>query len=146
MIPQSNHQYSTRSLEDVTTFYCRTDVLKYSYSPYTNLEWNKLDMQVRRLQSFLSFKNSLIKIGPPTTKPTYNIHNPIGVKFLTRLRLGLSHLNRHKFTHHLQDCVQLTTLCAHVVWRLNPLPISFSTAIISWTNMQPSLMSCSQLI
>ena len=63
MIPQSNHRYKTQSSEDVTTFYCRTDVFKYSYFPYTILEWNKLDMQIRRSESFLSFKNSLLKIG-----------------------------------------------------------------------------------
>ena len=44
MIPQSNHRYNTRSTEDVTTFYCRTDVFKYSYFPYATPEWNKLDM------------------------------------------------------------------------------------------------------
>ena len=91
MIPQSNHRYNTQSSEDVTTFYCRTDVFKYSYSPY-------------------NIKNYLLKTGWPTAKPTYNIHNPIGLKFLTRLRLELSHLNKHKFKHNFQDCVN--TLCS----------------------------------
>ena len=61
------------------------------------MEWNKLDMQIRRSESFLSFENSLLKIGRPTAKPTYKIYNPIGLKFLTKLKLGLSHLNEHKF-------------------------------------------------
>ena len=60
---------NTRSIEDVTTFYCRTDVCKYSYIPYAILEWNKLDMQIRRSASFLSFKNSLLKTGRPPAKP-----------------------------------------------------------------------------
>ena len=38
MIPQSNHQYNTWLIEDVTTFYCRTYVLKYSYFPHTILD------------------------------------------------------------------------------------------------------------
>ena len=80
---------------------------------------------------FLSFKNSLLKIGPPTAKWTYNIHNPTGLKFLTRLKPGLSHLNEHKFKHNFQDCVN--SPCTHVVWKLNPFPISFFTAIISQT-------------
>ena len=88
MIPQSNHKYNTRSIEDIATIYCRTDVFKYSYFPNTILEWNKLYMQIRRSGSFLFFKNSLLKTGQPTAKPTYNIHNPIGLKFLTRLRLA----------------------------------------------------------
>ena len=49
MIPQSNHLYNTWSIDNVTTFYCRTDVFNYSYIPHTILEWNKLDMQIRRL-------------------------------------------------------------------------------------------------
>ena len=48
MIPQSNHQYNTRSIEDVATFCCRTDVFKYSYSSHTILEWNELDVQIGR--------------------------------------------------------------------------------------------------
>ena len=77
MIPQSNHQYNNRSSEDVTTFYCRTDVFKYFYFPHTILELNKLNIQIRRLEFLESFKNSLLKIGRPTAKPTYNIHNPL---------------------------------------------------------------------
>ena len=112
MIPQSNHQYNTRSVEDVGTFYCRTDVFKYSYFSHTILEWNKLDVQIRRSKSFLSFKNFLLKIGRPTAKRTRNIHNPIGLKFLIRLRLGLSDLNEHKFKHNFQKCVNPLCSCS----------------------------------
>ena len=69
-------------------------------------------MQIRRSESFLSFKNSLLKIGRLTAKPTYNIRNPIGLKFLTRLRLGLSHLNEHKLKHNFQDCVNPLCSCS----------------------------------
>ena len=33
----------------------------------------------------------------------------MGMEYLTRLRLGLSHLNNHKFIHNFQDC--LNPLC-----------------------------------
>ena len=33
----------------------------------------------------------------------YGIHHPVGNKLLTRLRIGLSHLRSHKFTHKFQD-------------------------------------------
>ena len=69
-------------------------------------------MQIKRSKSFLSFKNSLLKIGQPTAKPTYNNHNPIGLKFLIRLRLGLSHLNEHKFKHNFQDCANPLCSCS----------------------------------
>ena len=69
-------------------------------------------MQIRRSECFLSFKKSLRKIGWPTAKPIYNIHNPIGLKFLTRFRLGLSYLNEHKFQHNFQDCVNPLCSCS----------------------------------
>ena len=85
---QSDHQCNTREIEDVATFNCRIDVFKYSYFSYTILEWIKLDMEIRRPDSFLSFKNSLLKIDQLAAKPTYNIHNTISLKFCTRLRLN----------------------------------------------------------
>ena len=38
------------------------------------------------------------------------IHNPNGLKLLTRFRLGLSHLNEHKFNYNFKDCVNLFML------------------------------------
>ena len=100
-------------------------------------------MQIRRSESFLSFKNSLLKIGQPAAKPTYSIHNHIGLKFLIRLRLGLSHLSKHKFKLNFQDCVISLRSCS---LEIESFPISFCTAIISQTYVQPSQMICSQLM
>ena len=86
-------------------------LFKYFYFPCNNLEWNKLDIQIRRSESFLSFKDSFRKVGRATAKPIYNIHNPSDLKFLTKLTLGLSHLNEHKFKHNFQDCVN--SLCSY---------------------------------
>ena len=61
---------------------------------------------------FLPFKNSLLKIGRSTPEQTYKIHNLIGWKFLTSLRLGLSHLNEHKLKHNFQDCVNPLYSCS----------------------------------
>ena len=40
----------------------------------------------------------------------YNIFDPTGLKFLTRLRLNFSHLREHKFRHNFQDT--LNPLCS----------------------------------
>ena len=64
--------------------------IQYSYFPCTILECNKLDVGIRKSKSFLSFRNSLLKIGGPTVKPTNNIHNPIGLIFISRLSCSLS--------------------------------------------------------
>ena len=41
----------------------------------------------------------------------YGIHNPIGLKYLTRLRVGLSHLREHKFRHNFKDTTSKLCLC-----------------------------------
>ena len=84
LIPQSNHQYKTGANEDIITFYCRTDVFKCCYFTETIKEWNKLDITLRKFESLPYSRNALVKIGQPTAKPIYNIHNPIGLKLLTR--------------------------------------------------------------
>ena len=40
-----------------------------------------------------------------------SIHNPVGVKLLTRLRLQLSHLNEHKFWHGFEDAISPMCSC-----------------------------------
>ena len=112
LIPQNNHLYNTRSLEDVTTFYSRTDAFKYSFFPSTILEWNKLERKIRQSSTLLSFRNSLLKIGRPVPKPVYNIHNPNSLKLLTKLRLGLSQLNEHKFNQNFKDGVNSLCSCS----------------------------------
>ena len=38
----------------------------------------------------------------PCANSIFDIHNPLEIKLLTRLRLGLSHLHEHKFRHCFQ--------------------------------------------
>ena len=60
-IPQSNHLCNTHFLEDVTTFYSRTDAFKYSFFPSTILECNKLERKIRQSSTLLTFRNFLLK-------------------------------------------------------------------------------------
>ena len=47
----------------------------------------------------------MLNLIRPKCNDTYGIHNPTGLKLLTRLRLGLSHLNDHRFNHNFKDCI-----------------------------------------
>ena len=51
LIIRSNHQYNTRTTVDIITFYCRTDIFKYSYFPAAIIEWKKLDIKLRKSES-----------------------------------------------------------------------------------------------
>ena len=60
-------------------------------------EWNKLDSDKRRCQLYKSFAKAPLNFIRPSENKIFNIHDQVGVKLLTRLRLGLSHLCEHKF-------------------------------------------------
>ena len=112
LIPTKNSSYNTRNSDHINTYYCKTDIFKYSFFPYLTVEWNKLDHTLRNSKYYNISKNSLLKIGRPIPKPTFNIHNPMGLKLLTRLRLGLSHLNEHRFNHNFEDYINPLCSCS----------------------------------
>ena len=74
-----------------------------SFFPFTVIEWNKLDNNIRNLKLVSAFEKQIIKFIKPSPNSTFNVHNPHGIKLLTRLRVGLSHLREHKFRHNFQD-------------------------------------------
>ena len=128
LLPTESHTYNNRNIENVETYYCRTDLVKYSY---VIVDRNKFDINLRNAKFFWIFRNSLLKIGRSVQSPIYNIHDPTGIKCLTRLRIGLSHLNDHKFRRNFQDC--LNPLCPGI-----QLFIISCIAIIIMTFGRPS--------
>ena len=57
----------------------------FSFFRYSIIEWNKRDINLRNAKSFLIFRKSLLKTGGPTQNSIYNICDPVGIKYLTRL-------------------------------------------------------------
>ena len=45
----------------------------------------------------------------------FNVDSSEGLKFLTRIRLGLSQVADHKFIHNFQDCVNLVCSCGQEI-------------------------------
>ena len=84
-------------------------MFKNSFSPSTIIEWNNLDPNLRNSDTYGTFKNAILNFIRLSRKSVFKCHNPQGIKFLTRLRLGLSHLREHKFKHSFQD--SLNPLC-----------------------------------
>ena len=107
LLPKGTHSYNTRNSEDITTFQSKTETFKFSFFPWSIVEWNNLDLKI---QNFV-FTNYLIKRIWPLAAPAYNIHNPLGLKLLSRLRLGLSHSNEHRFNHNFERCLNPLCTC-----------------------------------
>ena len=46
------------------------------------------------------FKDSILSLIKANGNLVFAVHDVVGLKFLTRLRLGFSHLNKHKFQYN----------------------------------------------
>ena len=94
----------------VPKFHCRTDCFKKIFFSSTLSKCFKLDVTIRNSELIATFKSRLLSLIRLVPSNVYNIFDPIGLKLLTRLRLGFNHLNEHRFRHDLQDC--LNPLCS----------------------------------
>ena len=55
----------------------------------------------------------------PSPNSSFDIYNPYGIKLLTRLRLGLSHLNECKFKHGFNDTINPICICGGDIESMN---------------------------
>ena len=112
LIPSRSCSYVTSNVHNIPFSKTRHTFLKNSFFPSTIIEWNKLDHNIRNSSSFNIFRKSILKFIRPSANSLFNCHNPKGIKFITRLRLGLSHLRGHKFKHSFQDSLNPFCSCS----------------------------------
>ena len=67
----------------------------------------------------------------------FDCHNPIGIKYATRIRLGLSHLREHKLKHSFQDTLNPICNCANNV----ESAIHFFLNCPLYSNKRPTLLN-----
>ena len=94
---------------NIPLFKTNHNLFKNSFFQSTIIKWKNLDPNLRNSDTYGTFKNTILKFIRPSPNSVFECHNPQGIKFLTRLRLGLSHLREHKFKHSFQD--SLNPLC-----------------------------------
>ena len=111
LIQTKNSNYNTRDADKITLFHTKHKFFKNSFFPSTVIEWNKLDPNLRSAASLSVFKKNLLKFIRPSRNSVFNCHNCKEIKYLTRLRLGLSHLRQHKFKHSFQDTLNPFCSC-----------------------------------
>ena len=103
--PPHQSQYSLRNHDVVVRIRARTEKFQSSFYPNCISEWNKLDPEIRTTPSIAAFKSKLLSIIRPPAKPVFGIHDPLGLSYLSQIRVGLSKLNFHKFNHNFKDTI-----------------------------------------
>ena len=84
----------------------------FIFFSYSISEWSELDPELRNAKSYSTFRKSLLKFGRPSSNHVYKTRDPFGLKLLTRLRLGLSHLDEHRFNHNFDSCINPLCSCS----------------------------------
>ena len=115
LIPgKTTGNYPLWNVKEIPTINVKHRFFENSSFLGTTTEWNDLDFSLHNASSINVFKQNTLKfirIGP---NKVFNIYNPHGLKLLTRLRLGLSHLRGHKFKHSFSDCLNEVCMCGEI--------------------------------
>ena len=90
---------SRRHVNSFKLVSCKSGYLKNSFIPNVIYKWNKLDPDSCSSASYNLFHNTWLKFIRPLQGKTFNINDSVGVKLLTRLRLGFSQIREHKFRY-----------------------------------------------
>ena len=69
-------------------------------------------MEIRNSESYSIFKKSLLKFIRTIPNSVFSIADIYGIKLLTRLRVGLSHLRERKFRPNFQDTINPLCSCS----------------------------------
>ena len=108
IIPVSNNRcYNTKAQSklELTQFYTITKSFINTFSPFCIKEWSKLDIKIRNLLSVSRFKKLLLIYFKTVENSVLDVHNPIGINLLNRLRLNFSQLNENEFCQNFRDTV-----------------------------------------
>ena len=103
-IPTTRTAYRARNnIDNNTRFNDKHTFFKNLFFLSTVIELNNLNKSIRSSESLTLFEKSILKFIRPSSNKTFNCHNSIGIKLITKLRLGLSHLQDHTLKHNFLD-------------------------------------------
>ena len=111
LLSPPNKHYNTRKYSKIRQIFCRAETFSNSFLLQTIREWNKLDTSICQAPSYSVFRKALLDFIRPTANSTFGT-KVSGLKLLTRLRVGFSHLREHKFKHNSQDTLKPLCPCS----------------------------------
>ena len=151
LIPNFKRVHNTRLSYNIPPIKVRHDYFKNSFFLSAITEWNKLDLDIRNSASLNTFKKKLLNFIRPSVNSILDIHNPLGIKLLTRLRLGHSHLHEHKFRYCFQDTLNPLFECGddiestkHVFLHCTNFLITMQTLFQKIRNIDDNILSQSE--
>ena len=86
-----------------------SNIFSFCQSLLNGINWS---LKVKMLLALISSKKNILKFKRPTANNIFGCHNLKGIKYLARVRLGLSHLYEHKFKNNFKDTLNPFCTCS----------------------------------
>ena len=112
IIPSTTRRYSSGNANNIPLVRANNYYFMNTLFPSTITEWNKFDLSIRKWSCHNIFKSRLLWSVRPLENSVFTSHNSIGIKYLTRIRLGFSQLCYHKFKHSFLDAINQLSSCS----------------------------------
>ena len=114
IVPSTTRRHSSKNKNNIPLVRANNNYFMNTFLPYTITKWNKLDLSIRNSTNLHIFKGRLLQFVRPFENIVFTCHNTIGIKYITRLRLGFSHLRYHKFKHGFLDAIDPLCSCSTI--------------------------------
>ena len=101
--PEKAQSYNSRSQNILNEVKCNSGSYYNSFYPDSIRSWNNIGSDLRSSSSLKQFKKNIISLIRPTSRSIFDIHDPLSIKWLYQLRIGLSSLHAHKWRHGFKD-------------------------------------------
>ena len=92
-------------------FKCKSLRYMSSFFPDAITSWNNVITHFGDIPSLNVLKNHILSLIRPKKKCIFGIHNPLGLRYIFQLRVGLSPLRYHKNRHNFIDTPSDICLC-----------------------------------
>ena len=138
--PLHSHLYGLRSNNILQPLRCNRSIFKNSFYPSASEEWNNIGPEFSQIQTLSKFKSEILKLIRFPKRSIYDLHDPLYIRRLFQLRVGLSPLRYHKrgfrdnptttcscnastetTEHFLLNCTQFTVARNSMLQVINPI-------------------------
>ena len=90
--PIRSHLFGSRSVNVISGIKCKSKSYSNSFYSDSIRYWNKIGPELRNSPNLKSFKLGILALVRTPPKRIFDIHDPIGMKWLFQLRVGISPL------------------------------------------------------
>ena len=140
VVPKLTKPYSAKNANNILHWKVKHSFFKDTFFPSVIIEWNKLDTKIQNAPSLNIFKKNILKFIRPTANNIFGCHNLKGIKYLTKLRFGLSHLYEPKL-NLLCNCVCDAENTCHFLLHCPNILTEINTLLNKITNIDSNILN-----